>query len=79
MLTKAEANQIKAMDIVVRDIIGDEDITMMWLMGGVPDGDIRIDTTTEEIQQMYDKDDLKQFTKCFNHCMKQDVLDNKIH
>ena len=43
---------VKAMDIMVRTI-NDESIMDSWLMCGVADGDIKIDTPIEEVEEYY--------------------------
>ena len=45
------ADIVRAMDNMVYTI-NDEDIIESWLMVGVADGDIKVDTTNEEIEQM---------------------------
>ena len=48
---KNRSQVVRAMDIMV-SCINDEDIIEPWLMGGVADGDIKPDTTDEEIEGM---------------------------
>lgn len=50
------ADIVRAMDNMVYTI-NDEDIVESWLMVGVADGDIKTDTTNEEIEQMGYTDD----------------------
>lgn len=45
------AEVVKAMDTIV-SCINYEDYIDSWLMGGVADGNIKSDTTLEEIQEM---------------------------
>lgn len=45
------AEVVKAMETMVRTI-NDEDISESWLVVGVADGDIKKDTTLEEIVEM---------------------------
>jgi hypothetical protein len=45
------ADIVRAMDNMICTI-NDEDIVESWLMVGVADGDIKMDTTNEEIEQM---------------------------
>ena len=45
------AEVVKAMDTIV-SCINNEDFIDSWLMSGVADGDIKRDTTLEEIEEM---------------------------
>lgn len=47
---------VKAMDIMVRTI-NDESIMDSWLMCGVADGDIKLDTPIEEVEEYYCTDE----------------------
>lgn len=53
---RSRAEVVKAMETLVR-CINYEDIIDSWLMVGVADGDIREDTTLEEIAEMGYVDD----------------------
>lgn len=50
-MKKTRADVVRAMDIMV-STINDEYIIDSWLMCGVADGDIKSDTTNEEIEDM---------------------------
>lgn len=50
------ADIVRAMDNMIYTI-NDEDIMESWFMVGVADGDIKMDTTNEEIEQMGYTDD----------------------
>lgn len=53
------------MDTFIRDNIGDDDITEMWLMGGLPDGS----TDEDIIECAKDNDDFCNIIKCFARCV----------
>ena len=53
---KTRAQVVKAMDMMV-SCINDENIIDSWLSVGVAEGDIKADTTDEEIEQMGYTDD----------------------
>ena len=50
------ADIVRAMDYMIYTI-NDEDIMESWFMVGVANGDIKMDTTNEEIEQMGYTDD----------------------
>jgi len=53
------------MDAFIRDNIGDDDITEMWLMGGLPDG-----CNCNEIRGFArDNEDFTNMVKCFANCV----------
>ena len=56
---------LEDMDAFIRDNIGDEEITTMWLIGGLPDGC----DTTEVIEIAKDNDDFTYIVKCFARCV----------
>lgn len=60
MVSLKKAEEILAMEREMRSI-EDEDLFVLWLMCGVPDGDINADTTAEEVTMMYDDSDYKMF------------------
>ena len=64
--TKEKAQMVRAMETIARHI-NDEDVFMGWLMCGVADGDIKPDTTDEEIVDMGYTDDgtFKDLMNCF--------------
>ena len=53
------------MDTFIRDDIGDDEVTEMWLMGGLPDGC----STAEEIEIAKNNDDFTDIVKCFARCV----------
>lgn len=53
------------MDTFIRDDIGDDEVTEMWLMGGLPDGC----STTEEIEIAKNNNDFTDIVKCFGRCV----------
>jgi len=55
-MKKTRADVVRAMDMMV-SCINDETIIDSWLMCGVADGDIKADTTNEDIEIMGYTDD----------------------
>lgn len=73
---------VKAMDIMVR-CINDERIIDSWLMGGVADGDINIDTPIEEVDEYYTEDDnfkglMTLFLKLMNRASADGLYTNGV-
>ena len=64
-----KVKMIRAMETIARNL-NDEELVQYWLMLGVSDGDITDDTTDEEIDDMYDDHDLKEFMNVFFKLMK---------
>ena len=59
------ARLLEDMDVFIRDNIGDDDITEMWLMYGLPD-----DCSDECIIEIAkDSDCFTDIVKCFSRCV----------
>lgn len=56
---------MKEMDTYIREKVGDDDITEVWLMNGVPDG--ADDDTLFEIAEI--EDCWLDIVNCFNWCI----------
>jgi hypothetical protein len=67
-MMKTRADVVRAMDIMI-SCINDEDIMESWLMVGVADGDIRTETTNEEIEELGYTDD-KTFSELMTLFLK---------
>ena len=48
---KTRAEMVKAMDVIARSL-NDDDMSFVWLMGGVADCDIMRETTLDEIIEL---------------------------
>ena len=55
---------IKAMDMIAR-CINDEEVFTGWLMNGVPDGEIKENTTDKELEWLTDDETLEDIMNCF--------------
>lgn len=62
---KMRARMVRMMDTYVRDVIGDEVITMFWLENAVPDGadDIEI------LEDVADDDIFEEWVAAFKTCL----------
>ena len=66
-ITKCRIDFLKQFDYYVRNIIGDDDITVnIWLAGGVPDG-----YTDEDLKEIAINDELwLDCVNCFAECCR---------
>ena len=66
-ITKCRIEFLKQFDYYVRNIIGDDDITVnIWLAGGLPDG-----YTDEDLKEIAIDDELwLDCVKCFAECCR---------
>lgn len=63
---KARVELVKAMDSYVRNVIGDDNITVnCWLAEGMPDGEDDIDL----IYDMADEDMFEEWVAAFKTCL----------
>lgn len=56
MNNKVRANMVIAMNRVI-ECLNDEDLLGVWLMNGVADGDISPNTTSDEVDEYYLRDE----------------------
>ena len=69
MNLKTRAKVVRAMDLLCR-CINDEDVFMPWLMVGVADGDITIETTDEDLEYYCEDDNFAELMFYFLRRMK---------
>ena len=62
--TAERVKLIRAMETIAR-CINDEEVFTGWLMNGVPDGEIKANTTDEELEWLTDDETLEGIMNCF--------------
>jgi len=82
MNIKARADMVRAMDLIARSI-NDEEIMMTWLTYGVADGDIKEDTTDEDLEHYYEDDEdfadlMDTFLYLMHRAMKDGLYVDKV-
>ena len=69
--TLLKANLLGGMDAYIRDVVGDEDIFMRWLMVGVPDG-----STEEDLMEIAeDEEEFNRIAEVFSNIINNFVED----
>lgn len=63
------ANLLKAMDDYVRDVIGDDNVTDLWLSIGIADGDAE---TEEGLMEYTDLELFREMVRVFKKCLDKE-------
>ena len=78
MNTKERCDLVRAMELLVRSV-NNEDYIMTWLRIGVADGDIRPDTTDEDLEYYIEDDAFADLMDIFLHIMKNAHTDGGLY